>query len=113
MTCLLALSGAGGGSVDAGDGVTSVPHLNEHQFPAWSTVLSLAMMELEMLHRLFCPAASMMLFTQHSQDKQYVSALQTIVLQRLALPCLHHSLPSVLNTQISLLEYMKSTRGFQ
>jgi hypothetical protein len=53
MTCLLAISGAGGGSVDAGDGVTSVPHLNKHQFPAWSTVLLLAMMELEMLHRLY------------------------------------------------------------
>jgi hypothetical protein len=45
-----------GGSVDAGDagdGVTSVPYLNEHQFPAWSTVLLLAMMELEMLHKLY------------------------------------------------------------
>ncbi len=49
----MALSGAGGGSVDARDGVTSVPHLNKHQFPAWSTVLLLAMMELEMLHRLY------------------------------------------------------------
>ncbi len=53
MTCLLALSGPGGSSVDAGDGVTSIPHLNEHQFPAWSTVLLLAMMELIMLHRLY------------------------------------------------------------
>jgi hypothetical protein len=61
----------------------------------------------------FYPAASVMLFTQHSQDKQYVSAQQTIVQQRLGLPCLHHPLPSVLNTQICLLEYMKSTRGLQ
>ncbi len=53
MTCLLALSGAGGGSVDAGDGVTSVSHLNEHQFPAWSTVLLLAMMELQIFRRLY------------------------------------------------------------
>jgi hypothetical protein len=55
----------------------------------------------------------MTLFTQHFQDKQYVSALRTFVLRRLALPCLHHSLPSVLNPQISLLEYMKSMRGLQ
>jgi len=128
----------GGGSVDAGDGVTSVSDLNEHQFPAWSTVLLLAMMELQIFRRLyecshvfsysslarmhlaaylvgliFYPAASMTLFTQHFQDKQYVSALRTFVLRRLVLPCLHHSLPSVLNPQISLLEYMKSMRGLQ
>ncbi|KAH8974636.1 hypothetical protein BDL97_01G112200 [Sphagnum fallax] len=99
----------GGGSVDAGDGVTSVSDLNEHQFPAWSTVLLLAMMELQIFRRLyecshvlsysslarmhlaaylvgliFYPAASMTLFTQHFQDKQYVSALRTFVLRRLA-----------------------------
>jgi hypothetical protein len=128
----------GGGSADAGDGVTSVSQLNEHQFPAWSTVLLLAMMELQIFRRLyecshvfsysslarmhlagylvgliFYPAASMTLFTQHFQDKQYVSALWTFMLRRLALPCLHHSLPSVLNPQISLLEYLKCMRGLQ
>ncbi|CAM6048053.1 unnamed protein product [Sphagnum compactum] len=61
----------------------------------------------------FCPAAPMMLFTQHFQDKEYVSALWKFVLRRLALASFHNSLPSVLNPQISLLEYMKSMRGLQ
>jgi hypothetical protein len=55
----------------------------------------------------------MMLFTQHFQDKEYVSALWKFVLQRLALPSFHNSLPSVLNPQIPLLEYMKYMRGLQ
>ncbi|CAM6021739.1 unnamed protein product [Sphagnum balticum] len=62
---------------------------------------------------LFCAAASVMLFTQHFQDKEYVSALWKFVLRRLALPSFHNSLPSVLNPQNSLLEYMKYMRGLQ
>ncbi|KAG0571178.1 hypothetical protein KC19_6G217400 [Ceratodon purpureus] len=128
----------GAGTRDASGGIGTVEHLAEYRGRAWSSFLLLVMMEAQVLRRIFenfhvfqfsplarmhvlgylvgmgyYPAASFTLFTQHFQDRDYMSLISKFLLQRLGGAWILHTGPPLLNSQIKLQDYAKSLQGFE
>jgi 3-oxo-5-alpha-steroid 4-dehydrogenase 3 len=134
---VFSMSGAGQTHA-ASVGVDNVPQLAKYRERAWSSFLLLAMLEIHLLRRLFesvymfhysplarmhilgyfaglgfYPGASITFFTVHFQDKDYFSALNTFVVQRIGRFLILHTGPPLLNFELGVQDYVKGFQGLQ
>jgi len=126
------------GGAGTSEGTSNVGHLARYRGHAWSTFVLLAMLELQLLRRLiesiyifhysplarmhilgyliglgFYPAASLTLFSQFFQDKEYLTLISTFVVKRLGRAWVLHTGPPLLNSEIELKHYVRSLKGLE